>query len=109
MIHSTISDDEKRGIREALMSANTLPANIRRQVSASIAKIARKDFPVDWPDLFVRLMTVIQSETNEEILLTHMETLKDLVKSISSQRLPKDRQNFYEVSLPYAFVFILTW
>lgn len=75
------------------------------QLALLISKIARVDYPRDWPELFPTLLQKLQSPdvlTTQRVYLVLNQTLKEL----STKRLAADQRNFAEVTAQY---FEYTW
>lgn len=99
---SAISEDQKSQIRKNLISAvsnGDSSVLIARQQSIAIAKIARIDFPNEWPNLFEELLRNLSNCQNDSnSLLTHLYTLHQVVKTLCSIRISRARENFQHVS-----------
>jgi hypothetical protein len=82
---------------------------IAEMLAVLISKIARFDYPREWPDLFSVLAQQLHSAdvlASHRIFLILFRTLKEL----STKRLTADQKTFAEVSLlltstPYQFPF----
>nr|GLL24351.1 importin-11 isoform X2 [Ipomoea trifida] len=69
-------------------------------LSVIISKIARIDYPREWPDLFSSLAQQLQSAdilTSHRIFMIIFRTLKEL----STKRLASDQRNFAEISTQF--------
>lgn len=67
------------------------------QVALVLAKVARTDYPAEWPSLFEDLISRMQSNsvlTTRRIYLT----LHHIMKELASKRLAVDQRNFAEVT-----------
>ncbi|KAK9124553.1 hypothetical protein Sjap_014155 [Stephania japonica] len=93
-----ISNEEKIYLRQKLLShMREENYQISLQLSVLISKIARIDYPKEWPELFSILAQMLQSAdilTSYRIFLVLYRTLKEL----STKRLTSDQKNFAEIS-----------
>lgn len=83
-------------IRRGLLTNLAEPINqIAVQLAVLVAKIARFDYPKEWPELFP---TLIQGIENSDSLVQHRSllTMHHVVKAISSKRLA-GKLNFLDV------------
>ncbi|GAB6031945.1 Importin-11 [Chamberlinius hualienensis] len=93
-----IGEEEKDLLRSKLMYCFKEPVNqIATQLAVLIAKVARLDYPHQWPTLMPALLEAVkQRDTLDEhrglLVLNHV------VKSLSSKRLAGDRRLFQEVT-----------
>ncbi|CAO3644783.1 unnamed protein product [Cunninghamella blakesleeana] len=82
------------------------PSNkLSAQNTIIIARIARLDFPLQWPDLINSLLHGIESSTNNEAVLIHrrcLETLYEVLSELSSRVLATGRRQFAELA-PHTF------
>lgn len=71
------------------------------QIALSFAKVARHDFPREWPSLFQDLLA---RQDGGDLLLQRRVylVLHHVLKELSSKRLTADQKNFAEV-MPIAF------
>ncbi|RKP15345.1 armadillo-type protein, partial [Piptocephalis cylindrospora] len=114
---NAISPEEKASIRAGCLDAMTEPDNkLSLQNSVIISRIARLDFPVDWPDVFQHLHSVIQSlsppapseanNTSASVplpspLLAHsVYTLHLTIKAVCSKTLGPARKSLQAVAPP---------
>ncbi|XP_072975414.1 uncharacterized protein [Typha angustifolia] len=101
-----ISNEEKIHLRKKLLlhirEENT---QIALQLAVLISKIARIDYPKEWPDLFSLLATQLQSA---DILASHrvFMVLFRTLKELSTKRLTADQRNFSEIT---GHLFDYTW
>lgn len=95
---SGISVEEKIHLRQKLLShLREENYQIALTLAVLISKIARIDYPKDWPELFSVLAQQLQSAdilTSHRIFMILFRTLKEL----SSKRLTSDQKNFAEIS-----------
>ncbi|XP_048225600.1 importin-11 isoform X3 [Ricinus communis] len=95
---SGISSEEKNHLRQKLLSyLREENDKIAVMLSVLIAKIARFDYPKEWPELFSVLAHQLQSAdvlTSHRIFMILFRTLKEL----STKRLTADQRNFAEIS-----------
>lgn len=93
-----ISSDEKAHLRQKLLShLREEKYQIAVMLAVLISKIARFDYPKEWPDLFSILGQQLQSAdtlTSHRIFMIIFRTLKEL----STKRLTSDQKNFAEIS-----------
>ncbi|KAF5289639.1 hypothetical protein FQA39_LY14997 [Lamprigera yunnana] len=103
-----ITDSEKTTLRQSLLDNFREPVNqIALQLAVLVSKVARYDYPKDWPQLFP---TLIQGIENPDALIQHraLLTLHHVVKAISSKRLAGDRKLFQEFTANiYTFILYL--
>ncbi|XP_050372009.1 uncharacterized protein LOC126789957 isoform X2 [Argentina anserina] len=95
---SGISNEEKLYLRQKLLSHLGEENNqIAQMLAVLVSKIARIDYPKEWPELFSVLAQKLQSAeilSSQRIFLTLFRTLKEL----STKRLISDQKNFAEIS-----------
>ncbi|XP_004296605.1 PREDICTED: importin-11 [Fragaria vesca subsp. vesca] len=95
---SGISHEEKLYLRQKLLSHFREENNqIAQMLAVLVSKIARIDYPKEWPELFSDLAQKLQSAdilSSHRIFLTLFRTLKEL----STKRLISDQKNFAEIS-----------
>ncbi|KAJ4842191.1 hypothetical protein Tsubulata_031465 [Turnera subulata] len=93
-----ISIEEKSHLRQKLLShLREENDKIAALLAVLISKIARFDYPKEWPELFSVLAHQLQSSdtlTSHRIFLILFRTLKEL----STKRLPADQRNFAQIS-----------
>ncbi|KAG4377753.1 hypothetical protein AAZX31_18G184800 [Glycine max] len=95
---SGISNEEKMHLRQKLlMYSREENDQIALMLAVLISKIARIDYPKEWPDIFLVLSQQLQSANvlaSHRIFLILFRTLKEL----STKRLTSDQRNFAEIS-----------
>ncbi|XP_043815485.1 importin-11 isoform X2 [Manihot esculenta] len=95
---SGISSEEKNHLRQRLLShLREENDKIAVMLAVLISKIARFDYPKEWPELFSVLAHQLQSAdvlTSHRIFTILFRTLKEL----STKRLTADQRNFAEIS-----------
>ncbi|KAL0675923.1 hypothetical protein Bca4012_003904 [Brassica carinata] len=95
---SGISNEEKIHLRQKLLShLREENYKIAEMLAVLISKIARFDYPREWPDLFSVLAQQLQSAdvlASHRILMILFRTLKEL----STKRLTADQRTFAEIS-----------
>ncbi|KAK7339912.1 hypothetical protein VNO77_20599 [Canavalia gladiata] len=95
---SGISNEEKMHLRQKLlMHLREENDQIALMLAVLISKIARIDYPKEWPDIFLVLSQQLQSAdvlASHRIFLILFRTLKEL----STKRLTSDQRNFAEIS-----------
>eukprot|EP00850_Spirogloea_muscicola_P009002 SM000049S16773 [mRNA] locus=s49:579453:591318:+ [translate_table: standard] len=101
-----IGDDEKAHLRAKLLDQLREENNqVAVQLALLISKIARFDYPREWPSLFPALVQKVQLE---DVLLTQRAylVLNHVLKELSTKRLAADQRNFAEIT---AQLFEYTW
>ncbi|RID64164.1 hypothetical protein BRARA_E03120 [Brassica rapa] len=95
---SGISNEEKIHLRQKLLShLREENYKIAEMLAVLISKIARFDYPKEWPDLFSVLAQQLHSAdvlASHRIFMILFRTLKEL----STKRLTADQRNFAEIS-----------
>ncbi|KAF3955669.1 hypothetical protein CMV_019131 [Castanea mollissima] len=95
---SGISNEEKTHLRQKLLShLREENYQIALMLAVLISKIARIDYPKEWPELFSVLAQQLQSAdvlTSHRIFMIIFRSLKEL----STKRLISDQRNFAEIS-----------
>ncbi|XP_042421874.1 importin-11-like isoform X1 [Zingiber officinale] len=103
---SGISNDEKNHIRtKLLLHLREENTQIAIQLAVLVAKIARIDYPKEWPELFSILGQQLQSPdtlTSHRVFMVLFRTLKEL----STKRLNSDQKTFHEIA---SQLFEFTW
>ncbi|XP_057984206.1 uncharacterized protein LOC131168633 [Malania oleifera] len=93
-----ISSEEKLHLRQKLLShLREENYQIALLLAVLISKIARIDYPKEWPELFTVLAQQLQSAdilTSHRIFMILFRTLKEL----STKRLASDQRNFAQIS-----------
>ncbi|KHN20330.1 Importin-11 [Glycine soja] len=106
---SGISNEEKMHLRQKLlMYSREENDQIALMLAVLISKIARIDYPKEWPDIFLVLSQQLQSAdvlASHRIFLILFRTLKEL----STQRLTSDQRNFAEVWQISSHFFDYSW
>ncbi|KAF0690107.1 Aste57867_18501 [Aphanomyces stellatus] len=93
-----ISDEEKTQVRAQLLAhMDESNSAVATQLAVTIARIARSDFPKDWPDLFGVLRDVIQQGSLLQQTRA-LRVLKSVVKELASRRLAPHRAAFNDMS-----------
>ena len=96
---SRVSSEEKVLIKGLLLENLDEPSDqITRQVGELMARIARSDCPHDWPELLPTLTESVQGGSSL-LRWRSLFFLYRVMKTLSSKRLQKDRETFYEVLL----------
>ncbi|KAL7590187.1 hypothetical protein Lser_V15G39371 [Lactuca serriola] len=95
---SGITNEEKSHLRQKLLShLREENYQISLTLAVLISKIARIDYPKEWPELFSVLAQQLQSSdvlTSHRIFMILFRTLKEL----STKRLASDQKNFAEIT-----------
>ncbi|RPA77602.1 ARM repeat-containing protein [Ascobolus immersus RN42] len=104
MANNGIKKDEKERIRSRLLeSIDEQNHLLAAQHALTVSKIARLDFPHDWPDLFPTLLTIIttasSSGPSHNLRLNRtLNLLFHVVKEQASGRLARTRVNLQNVT-----------
>ena len=94
---SRVPSEEKVLIRGLLLENLDEPSEqITRQLGELLARIARSDCPHDWPELLPTLTENVQGGSSL-LRWRSLFFLYRVMKTLSSKRLQKDRETFYEV------------
>ncbi|KAK2656300.1 hypothetical protein Ddye_009352 [Dipteronia dyeriana] len=95
---SGISNEEKIHLKQKLLSHfREENYQIAQMLAVLVSKIARFDYPREWPELFSVLAQQLQGAdvlTSHRIFMILFRTLKEL----STKRLTADQRNFAEIS-----------
>lgn len=104
-IQSSIPKDVKATIRNRLLSSIDEPSpQLAVQNAVVIGKISRQDYPLDWPEIFSQLTSLIRScseSINQEsaLKLTRaLQILLHVIKEHSSGKLPRMRTNLQTIT-----------
>lgn len=93
-----ISEQERRHLRLKLLTLiDQEDAQLAIQVAIVFAKVARADYPRDWPTLFEELTSRLQAGsvlTTRRVYLA----LHNILKELSSKRLAADQRSFAQVT-----------
>ncbi|KAF8402614.1 hypothetical protein HHK36_010703 [Tetracentron sinense] len=93
-----ISNEEKKYLRQKLLShLREENYQIALTLAVIVSKIARIDYPKEWPELFSVLAQQLQAAdilSSHRIFMVLYRTLKEL----STKRLSSDQRNFAEIS-----------
>ncbi|KAF9434480.1 Importin-11 [Entomortierella beljakovae] len=103
---NAISNEEKAAIRSRLLTAlDEEQKPLAVQNAVLISKIARFDFPMEWPDLLSTLLDIIRTSTANEsdprarlIQQRSLHTLHLVVKGLISKTLASGRKQFQEAA-----------
>ncbi|GIX70549.1 importin-11 [Caerostris darwini] len=95
---NAIVNNERAAIKQKLLNSFNEPVNqVALQFAIIISKIARFDFPKEWPELFTVLLNGIQA-SNEVHQTRALLTMYHVVKTLASKRLTADRRIFYQLT-----------
>ncbi|KAL6657254.1 hypothetical protein ACP70R_005034 [Stipagrostis hirtigluma subsp. patula] len=101
-----ISNEEKDHLRKnLLLTIREENSQIALQLAVLISKIARLDYPKEWPDIFSVLAQQLQSAdvlASHRVFMVLFRTLKEL----STKRLAVDQKNYAEIT---SHLFEYTW
>ncbi|KAG0038683.1 Importin-11 [Podila clonocystis] len=103
---SAIVPEEKVAIRSRLLTAlDEEQKPLATQNAVLIAKIARLDFPLEWPDLLTTLLEIVRNSTANEsdprarlVQQRSLYTLHLVVKGLISKTLAAGRKQFQQVA-----------
>ena len=101
---NTLSKEEKLHIRDRALHAGTQEPSQQLNLHNGLllAKIARYEFPHDWPDLMTNLIVHLRSSTaptvNSRYLRNTLYTLLQIVKELSTARLQRSRTSLQHVT-----------
>ncbi|KAI1312607.1 Importin-11 [Mortierella claussenii] len=103
---NAIAPEEKAAIRSRLLTAlDEEQKPLATQNAVLIAKIARIDFPMEWPDLLLTLLEIVRSSTASEsdprarlVQQRSLYTLHLVVKGLISKTLASGRRQFQQAA-----------
>ncbi|KAF9169445.1 Importin-11 [Mortierella sp. AD011] len=103
---NAITPEEKAAIRSRLLTAlDEEQKPLATQNAVLISKIARFDFPLEWPDLLSTLLDIVRSSTANEsdprarlIQQRSLYTLHLVVKGLISKTLASGRKQFQQAA-----------
>ncbi|KAG0255568.1 hypothetical protein BG011_005046 [Mortierella polycephala] len=103
---NAIAPDEKTSIRSRLLTTlDEEHKQLATQNGVLIAKIARIDFPLEWPDLLTTLLDIVRSSTANEsdararlVQQRSLYTLHLVVKGLISKTLAAGRKQFQQAA-----------
>ena len=96
---SHLKEEEKCYIRSRLFDLimNSNSKQVLRQISSLIARIARLDFPRDWPNLFEDLKKVLDDSLyNSPVQLNMYSTSIQVVKALSTAKVGSAKRALHE-------------
>ena len=106
---NAISNEEKVGLRAGLIKTVEEPVNpIAVQLAVTVAKAARFDVPLDWPELLPALSQAVQS-SDERIQHRGLLFLHHTIKALASKRLAVDRRSFHDLSVQLVGYVLRLW
>ncbi|KAI8069428.1 armadillo-type protein [Gongronella butleri] len=101
-----INPDEKTMIRNRLLQFMTDPSTkLSTQNTVIIARIARLDFPSQWPDLMSTLVQQIEMPGAHDVLIVHhrcLSTINEVIGELSTRVLSAGRKQFAQLA-PHTF------
>ena len=71
---------------------------VAEHVALAAAKVARFDFPREWPDVFERVLGGLQAAAGSPAEAQYLLCLNHLLKELASKRLASDKQQFRAVA-----------
>ncbi|KAK9787255.1 hypothetical protein WJX73_002919 [Symbiochloris irregularis] len=93
-----ITAEEKQHLRQKLLTLiDQDDAQLAVQVALVFAKVARTDYPKEWPTLFAELTSRLQSGSTLTVRRVYL-ALHHILKELSSKRLAADQRTFAEVT-----------
>ncbi|KAF3913774.1 Importin-11 [Orbilia brochopaga] len=110
---NSLSKEEKTKIRSRLLDSVDEPDDqLALQNAVIVGKVARNEYPLDWPDIFSRLLEIIRASAPPPDILQietgkHPSTLRlrrslrillHVVKELCAGRLPRIRSNLQTAS-----------
>ncbi|KAI8380281.1 armadillo-type protein [Blakeslea trispora] len=100
-----INPEEKIAIRQRLLQFLDEPSKkLTAQNAVIVARIARLDYPRDWPDLLstlVQSIQTVQTNNEDEARLIHhraLQTLGEVLSELSTRLLSAGRKQFAEIA-----------
>ncbi|CAD5116954.1 DgyrCDS5794 [Dimorphilus gyrociliatus] len=107
-VSNVIQEQSKKVIRNMILNFSEPSEQIAAQLSVLIAKIARYDIPLRWPELFPTLIQNIQipdpfQRKRAIIILLHV------IKALASKRLSNDRKVFEELTRNLFEIVLNVW
>ncbi|KAK5110618.1 hypothetical protein LTR62_005657 [Meristemomyces frigidus] len=105
---NAVSKEDKEVIRSRLLPSilDEQDDRLALQDALVIAKIARFEYPYDWPEALSSLVTVLRSQSQSPSLqlARTLLALLNIVKELSTARLQRSRQNLQAASPEIVFV-----
>jgi hypothetical protein len=98
-----LSADAKLQIKGALLAGCDpgIPNLVSAQNALVVSRIARHEFPNDWPSLFDDMLGAMTGAAlSEGALARHMRMLNQVVKALASVRLSRQREAFQRAAPP---------
>jgi hypothetical protein len=99
---SELDKAEKAKIRERLLLSlgRESDSQLHTQVSVLVARIARFDFPQDWPNILAEIFSLISGsgEGNYVVWSRYLFGMNQVCKSLVSKTLPLCRKHFSTVA-----------
>ncbi|KAL7309160.1 hypothetical protein PS15m_011273 [Mucor circinelloides] len=100
-----ILPEEKKAIRERLLQFIDEPSKkLTAQNAVIVSRIARLDYPRDWPDLLTNLVQSMEAASTHNADSAHLiharvlETLSEVLQELSTRLLSAGRRQFAEIS-----------
>ncbi|XP_057379434.1 importin-11-like [Daphnia carinata] len=105
---NSIPEGEKTILRQKLISHINEPVlQVATQLAIIISKIARYDYPKEWPELLPSLLHLVRTE-DDLVQQRALLYLHHVTKSLASKRLAGDRRAFQDLSSEmYSYVYAL--
>ncbi|KAG9243299.1 armadillo-type protein [Calycina marina] len=103
-----IKSDEKAQIRSALLDAGLREGDARLglQNALLIAKVVRNDYPLEWPDVVLRLMDVLRAakDSNQLVLRRCLLMVLQIVKELSTAKMRAAQTHLQGVTPELVFI-----
>ncbi|KAI9261423.1 armadillo-type protein [Phascolomyces articulosus] len=96
-----INAEEKTAIRQRLLQFMDEPSKkLTAQNAVIVARIARMDYPMEWPDLLPSLVQIIETPSGNERLIHDraFEMLYEILHELSTRFLSASRRQFAQVA-----------
>lgn len=98
-MYSAISFDEKQHVRRRLLELLDLEEDnsICVQLTITLSKIGRIDYPKEWPGLFDELVVRTRNASSNLMMKKIFLSIHFLLKELSSKRLSQDQKTFEQL------------
>ncbi|KAI9322643.1 armadillo-type protein, partial [Dichotomocladium elegans] len=104
-VKSPINPEEKNAIRQRLLQFLSEPSKrLTAQNAVIVARIARLDYPMEWPELLPSLIQAIEAphvENEDQLRIIHdraFEMLYEVLLELSTRLLSAGRRQFAEIA-----------
>ncbi|EGC37408.1 hypothetical protein DICPUDRAFT_150014 [Dictyostelium purpureum] len=110
---SLFTEEEKNIYRDKLLVLLNNPNETCTEgieiLAVSIGKIARNDYPSQWPNLMNVLLEIFEKSTSDRVKITSLRVIKFVIKEVASKRWFGDRDFFTQLSKNTFGYFINVW